>query len=161
LSLWPYILPLPRDREDQRKLFLTVFGSNTAMDILQNLSIERKVYQRDLIKKLGHSNKTIIEKLKTFVALGILEETMEKSMEGGKVVWLKCYRPTNLGRWIILLLMPPEGIDAKVVEKTLRELFELYVKNAVKLCRSFGLDIAILRKIFEAEMNRDPFSSPG
>ncbi|MEM3028008.1 MAG: hypothetical protein QW220_04700 [Candidatus Bathyarchaeia archaeon] len=158
MSLWPYILPLPRNRDEQRKLFLTIFGSHTAIDILQNLSTEEKAYQKDLIKKLGHSNKTIIEKLKTFVSLGILEEAMEKSVEKGKAVWLKCYKPTNLGRWIILLLTPQEGVDAKVVERTLKELFELYVKNALKLCRSFGLNPEILRHIFETEMGYQAIS---
>lgn len=152
MSLWPYIVPLPRRWEDQRRLFLTVFGSDTAMDILRSVSLEGKVYQKDLIRSLGHSNKTIIEKLKTLVNLGILEEGMEKSVEERKVVWLKCYRPTSLGKWIVLLLLPPKKADVKVVERTLCELFELYVKNALELCRSYGLDKATLRKIFDREI---------
>lgn len=152
LDFWPYILPLPRSRVDQRRFLLTVFGSDTAMDILRSVSLDRKVYQRDLIKGLGYSNKTIIEKLKTLVALGVLEEGMDKSINGKKVVWLKRYTPTSLGKWIVFLLMPPERVDAGLMEKILVELFGLYVRNAVELCKSYGLNPNMLKTVFDGEI---------
>jgi len=149
LEVWPYILPLPSDRADQRRFLLSVFGSDTAMDILKNVSLEEKMYQRDLIRGLHYSNKTIIKNLKTLVTYGVLEEGMEKSSERGKTLWLKWYKSTNLGRWLVLLLVPPEKVDAKFVEKIMEELFELYVENAVRLCKAYGIDSKLLAKVFE------------
>lgn len=149
MEIWPYILPLPTDRADQRKFLLSVFGSDTAIDILKNVSLEGKVYQRDLIKNLDYSNKTIIKHLKTLVSFGVLEEGMEKVLEEGKTLWLKWYTSTNLGKWLVLLFTPPEKVDAKLVERILEELFELYVKNAVRMCENYDLDQRVLRKVFE------------
>lgn len=149
MEFWPYILPLPRDRPDQRRFLLSVFGSDTALDILRKTSLESRVYQKALIRELKYSNKTIIQNLKTLVSLGVLQEGMEKVLERGRAVWLKWYMPTSVGKWIVLLLIPPEKVNAKLVEETLKELFELYVKNAIQLCRTYGLDIQILRKVFE------------
>jgi len=149
LEIWPYILPLPRNRADQRRFLLSVFGSDTALDILRNTSLENRVYQKDLIKGLRYSNKTIIQNLKMLVSLGILQEGMEKVLEKGKAVWLKWYLPTSIGRWIVLLLIPPEKVNAKLVEETLRKLFELYIKNAIELCQSYSLDLGILSSVFE------------
>jgi len=152
LEIWPYILPLPSDRADQRRFLLSVFGSDTAIDILRNVSLEEKVYQRDLIKGLNYSNKTIIKNLKTLVSYGVLEEGMEKTSERGKTLWLKWYKSTSLGRWLVLLLVPPEKVDAKLVEKIMEELFELYVKNAVRLCKAYGISPRLLVRIFEKSM---------
>ena len=156
MEVWPYILPLPSDRADQRRFLLSVFGSDTAMDILKNVSLEEKIYQRDLIRGLHYSNKTIIKNLKTLVTYGVLEEGMEKSSERGKTLWLKWYKSTNLGRWLVLLLVPPEKIDAKLVEKIMEELFELYVKNAVRLCKAYGIDSKLLAKVFEKSVASPP-----
>lgn len=83
------------------------------------------------------------------VSLGILEEGMEKVLEKGRAVWLKWYLPTSIGRWIVLLLIPPEKVNAKLMEETLRRLFELYIKNAIELCQTYSLDLGILSSVFE------------
>lgn len=152
MEVWPYILPLPSNRADQRRFLLSVFGSDTALDILRNVSLDGKVYQRDLIKGLDYSNKTIIKNLKTLVSYGVLEEGMEKISERGKNLWLKWYKSTSLGRWLVLLLVPPEKVGAKLVEKIMEELFELYVRNAVRLCKIYGIDSELLVKVFEKSM---------
>jgi len=152
LEIWPYILPLPSDRVDQGRFLLSVFGSDAAIDTLKNVSLEGKVYQRGLIKNLKYSNKTVIKHLKTLVSFGVLEEGMEKVLENGKTLWLKWYKSTSLGRWLVLLLVPPEKVDAKLVEKIMEELFELYVKNAVRLCKAYGISPRLLVRIFEKSM---------
>jgi len=119
------------------------------MDILKNVSLEEKIYQRDLIRGLHYSNKTIIKNLKTLVTYGVLEEGMEKTSEHGKNLWLKWYKSTSLGRWLVLLLVPPEKVDAKLVEKIMEELFELYVKNAVRLCKAYDISPSLLVRILE------------
>jgi hypothetical protein len=146
----PYILPLPKDRAAQRRFYHWVFGSDTALDVLRAASLERRIYQRDLIKDLDYSNKTIIETLKRLVALDVLHESMEKVRVKGKAVWVKSYTPTNIGRWIALLFLPLPRVKSEIVEDTLEQLFELYVKNAVQLCHRYGIDVKILREVFEA-----------
>ncbi len=146
----PYILPLPEDRAAQRQFYHWVFGSDTALDVLRAASLERRIYQRDLIKDLDYSNKTIIETLKRLVALDVLHESMEKVRVKGKAVWVISYTPTNIGRWIALLFLPLPRVKSEIVEDTLEQLFELYVKNAVQLCHRYGIDVKILREVFEA-----------
>ena len=146
----PYILPLPKDRAAQRRFYHWVFGSDTAVDVLRAASLERKIYQRDLIKDLEYSNKTIIKTLKRLVALDVLHESMEKIQLKGKAVWVKSYTPTNIGRWIVLLFLPLTKVKSEIVEETLEQLFKLYVKNAIQLCRMYNINVEILREVFEA-----------
>lgn len=149
LEFVPYILPLPRNRDDQRKFYRWVFGSDTALDILRAASLEGKIFQRDLITSLEYSNKTIIETLKKLVSLNVLQEGMEKTLSKGKSVWLKWYAPTSIGKWIVLLFLPPKEVNPKLVKETLKKLFELYIRNALQLCETYNLDTKILRTVFE------------
>ena len=149
MEFFPYILPLPKSREDQRRFYRSVFGSDTALEVLRMASLENKIYQKDLIRELKYSNKTILETLKRLVSLGVLQEGMEKVAEGGKSVWVKWYSPTNVGRWIVLLFLPPKKVDSKLVEDLIEELFGLYVKSAIQLCKTYSLETELLRKVFE------------
>lgn len=149
LEFVPYILPLPKNRDNQRRFYRWVFGSNTALDILRAASLERKIYQRDLIKNLKYSNKTIIETLKKLVSLKVLQEGMEKVLLKDKTVWVKWYSPTNIGRWIVLLFLPLKQVKSELVEETLKQLFEFYIRNAIQLCDTYNLDTKILRAVFE------------
>jgi len=149
LEFVPYILPLPKNRDNQRRFYRWVFGSNTALDILRAASLERKIYQRDLIKNLKYSNKTIIETLKKLVSLKVLQEGMEKVLSKDKTVWVKWYSPTNIGRWIVLLFLPLKQVKSELVEETLKQLFEFYIRNAIQLCDTYNLDTKILRAVFE------------
>ena len=94
----------------------------------------------------------MIKHLKILVSFGVLDEGMEKTRENGKTLWLKWYTSTNLGKWLVLLFVSLENVDAKLVENILEELFELYVNNAVKLYEKYGLKREILRKIFEKSL---------
>jgi predicted transcriptional regulator len=149
LEIWPYIIPLPSNLENQCRFLRSIFGSDTALDILKNVPLEGRLYQKDLMSKLGYSNKTVIKHLKTLVSFGVLEEGMEKTRERGKTLWLKWYTSTSLGKWLVLLLTSPENVNTEVIEDKLEELFELYVTNAVKLYEKYGLNKMILRKIFD------------
>jgi len=152
MEVWPYILPLPSDRANQRRFLISVFGSDIAIEILRNISLEGKVYQRDLIKSLNYSNKTIIKHLKTLVSFNVLDEGMKKVVENKKTIWLKWYKTTNLGKWVVFLFVPPEKIDKKILEKILEELFELYIRNAVQLCKKYSVDPKLLEKVFSQAM---------
>ncbi len=154
MKIWPYVLPLPTDREKLLKYLLVIFGSDVTINILRRIPLKGKAYQGDLIKGLPYSNKTIINHLKALVTLGVLKEGMEKVMRDGRSVWVKWYTPTDLGKWIVLLLSSPEQIDRETLEETIKELFRMYVKGLFELCYRYGLDVGFLRGIFEEELER-------
>jgi len=149
-ELWPYILPLPTKSTQQYKVLLSMFKYKASPQILKSISVDKPTYQRDLIKKLHpYSNKTVIQNLNTLVAAGILEEGMEKVVAKGKSVWVKWYKPTSLGKWLVLFLIPLKQIPRREVEKTLKELFEFYVKSTINFCVNYGIDPKSIKKTFE------------
>ena len=63
--LYPYVIFLPRARK--QKVLEAIFGSEVPIDILKfalKQGVSEKIYQKDLILRLGYSNKTIIEHLR-------------------------------------------------------------------------------------------------
>lgn len=154
MKIWPYVLPLPTNKEKQLKYLLAVFGSDITVSILKRIPLKGKAYQGDLIKSLPYSNKTVINHLKALVALGVLKEGMEKIIRDGRSVWVKWYSPTNLGRWIVLLLSPHERIDKNMLREAINELFRMYIRRILELCYKYDLDVNFLQAIFKEELNR-------
>jgi len=149
-KLWPYILPLPTKSTQQYETLLSIFKSKVSFETMRLMPIDKPIYQKDIIKKLRkHSNKTVITGLNRLVSAGVLEEGVEKVAAKGKHVWVKWYRPTFLGKWLVLLLIPPKQISREKVETTIKALFTLYVKNAVNLCKNYEVDPAVIKEIFE------------
>jgi hypothetical protein len=148
-KVWPYILPLPLN--EQYNLLSSVFASKVSVEILQQVASTKRVYQRDLVKRLKqYSNKTVIGKLRKLVSSGVLKEGMEKTtVKGSKAGWLKWYEPTFIGRWIALLLLSPRKVPREETGKIIAELFNLYVKNVVKLCMRYHIDPGFLKNTFE------------
>ena len=80
VKLHPYVVFLPTEEKD--KILSAIFGSKAGVDVLRfslKQGISKNIYQKDLVKKLNYSNKTIIENLKTLTKLGVLNEGMEKN----------------------------------------------------------------------------------
>jgi hypothetical protein len=64
-TLHPYVVFLPSDQK--LRILSAIFGSKAAVDILKfslRQGISSKIYQKNLIRKLAYSNKTVIENLK-------------------------------------------------------------------------------------------------
>ncbi|MBS7247485.1 MAG: PfkB family carbohydrate kinase [Candidatus Jordarchaeales archaeon] len=138
---WPYLLFLPADPHDLRAFLLDVFGSPITLEILEK--IDRGVQaQKDIIRQLRHSNKTIIFHLKNLVRLGVLEEEY-KVKEGKHTIW---YKPTDIGRW--LLLMFKRHLPSTDLEKVLEELLKSYLNNITELCLRKGMAIEKLEDAF-------------
>ncbi len=151
--VYPYVIFLPKGKK--RRVLEAVFGSAVPVEILRfaiRQGISEKIYQRDLIEQLGYSNRTVIEHLKNMTELGILEETMEKSMSGGRTVWLKSYTLTDLGRWFALLLVEEEELSREEKVKILKTVFRLYVKWIRSFSESLNMDKEVLREIFLTEI---------
>ncbi|MEM4446445.1 MAG: PfkB family carbohydrate kinase [Candidatus Jordarchaeales archaeon] len=138
---WPYLLFLPANPYELKTFLLEVFGSPISLEILEK--IDRGVQtQKDIIRQLRHSNKTVISHLKNLVRLGVLEK--EYKLEEGKyVIW---YKPTNVGRW--LLLMFKRRLPSTDLEKVLEELLKSYLNNIAELCLKKGMGVERLKEAF-------------
>ena len=149
----PYVVFLPAGHKI--KILSAIFGSRAAVDILKfslKQGISNKIYQKDLIKKLTFSNKTIIENLKSLTKLRVLDENMEKAEENRRIIWVKTYRLTDSGRWFALLLAQEKDLSEDETAGILQDLFRTYVRWVKNLSEKLHVDKARLVRIFEEEM---------
>jgi len=152
-KLHPYVVFLPSEEKD--KILSAIFGSKAAVDLLRfslKQGISKNIYQRDLVKKLNYSNKTIIENLKSLTKLGILNEDMEKNDREGRIIWVKTYQLTDAGKWFALLLAEEKELSEKEKADILQSLFRTYVKMVKGLSEELGMNKKMLADIFKEEM---------
>ncbi|MGD0496423.1 MAG: hypothetical protein ABSB28_10390 [Candidatus Bathyarchaeia archaeon] len=152
-DLHPYVVFLPS--EQKTKILSAIFGSKAAVDVLRfslKQGISNKIYQKDLVKKLSYSNKTIIENLKSLTRLRIMKENMEKVEEKGRTVWVKTYLLSDAGRWFALLLAEQRDLSQEEKAEILQDLFRAYVGWVKDLAEKLHVDRGTLRKVFMEEM---------
>ncbi len=152
-TLHPYVVFLPT--EEKNKILSAIFGSKAAVDLL-NFALEqgvaKNIYQKDLVQKLNYSNKTIIENLKALVKLGVLDESMEKNEKEGRIVWIKTYQLTDLGKWFALLMADEEQLSDQDKAEIMQNLFRIYVKMVKGLTEELHVDKQLFEDIFKEEM---------
>lgn len=153
MEVWPYILPLPVDERRRIEFLLSVLGSQVSVDILRLIGSQGRAYQKKIIAELPYSNKTVIGVLKRLVSLGVLHEGMEKKVEG-RVRWVKWYEPTDIGRWIIYLVTPPENIGREEVLDIVRNLVKLYMDSLDRFCRAYGVERSFIRDVVSKYVDR-------
>lgn len=132
-----------------------IFGSKVPIDILSfsvNQGISEKIYQKDLIRKLGYSNKTIIEHLKNMTSLGVLEEDMERTESDERAVWLKFFVLSDLGKWLALLLVQEERLSREEMSNIVCSALRSYTRWIRELSESLGIGKEILQEIFNEEI---------
>lgn len=152
-DLHPYVVFLPS--EEKNKVLSAIFGSKAAVDLLKvalEQGIQKNIYQKDLFQKLNFSNKTIIENLKTLTKLGVLEESMEKNDKEGRIVWVKAYELTDLGKWFALLMADEEQLSDTEKAEIMQNLFRIYVKMVKGLAEELHVDKQMFEEIFKEEM---------
>jgi hypothetical protein len=152
-NLHPYVVFLPS--EQKSKILSAIFGSKAAVNILKyslKQGISNKIYQKDLVKKLEYSNKTIIENLKSLTKLGVLSEHMEKIEKENRILWVKTYQLSNSGKWFALLLAEEKELSEKEKAEILQNVFRSYVKWAKNLSERLHVDKETLQKIFTEEI---------
>lgn len=152
-DLHPYVVFLPSDQKI--KILSAIFGSKAAVDILKfslKQGISSKIYQRDLVKKLSYSNKTVIENLKSLTKLGVLKEDMEKAEKEGRIVWVKTYLLSDAGKWFALLLAEEKDLSQQEKSEILQNLFRSYIKWVKDLSGKLHVDQAVLKEVFTEEM---------
>ena len=152
-NLHPYVVFLPS--EQKTKILGAIFGSKAAVAVLKlslKQGIRNKIYQKDLVKNLGYSNKTVIENLKSLTKLGVLTEEMEKVEKSGRIVWVKSYQLSEAGRWFALLLAEEKELSDGEKAEILQSLFRSYVKWARDLLEKLHVEKGLLKKAFMEEM---------
>ena len=152
-KLHPYVVFLPSEKKD--KILSAIFGSKAGVDVLRfslKQGIALNLYQKDLVKQLNYSNKTIIENLKTLTKLGVLTEHMEKTEKDRRIIWVKAYQLTDLGKWFALLLAEEKELTEEEKSEILQSLFRTYVKLVKDLADEIGIDKKKLQETFNQEM---------
>jgi DNA-binding HxlR family transcriptional regulator len=155
VKLHPYVVFLPVEQKD--KILSAIFGSKAGVDVLRfslKQGIAKIIYQKDLVKRLNYSNKTIIANLKALTKLGVLTERMEKNEKQGRTIWVKAYQLTDLGRWFALLLAEEKELTEKEKSEILQSLFRTYVKLVKDLAEELNIDKKMLEAIFKEEMKQ-------
>jgi DNA-binding HxlR family transcriptional regulator len=153
VKLHPYVVFLPAEQKD--KILSAIFGSKAGVDVLRfslKQGIAKDIYQKDLVKRLNYSNKTIIANLKALTKLGVLNECMEKNEKEGRTIWVKAYQLTDLGRWFALLLAEEKELTEKEKSEILQSLFRTYVKLVKDLAEELNINKKMLEAIFKEEM---------
>ena len=152
-KLHPYVVFLPTEKKD--KILSAIFGSKASVDVLRfslKQGISKIIYQKDLVESLNYSNKTIIGNLKVLTSLGVLTEQMEKTEKKNRIVWVKTYQLTTLGRWFALLLAEESQLTENEKVEILESLFRTYVKLVKDLADELNINKKMLEKIFKEEM---------
>ncbi len=156
VKLHPYVVFLPVEQKD--KILSAIFGSKAGVDVLRfslKQGIAKNIYQKDLVKSLNYSNKTIIENLKTLTKLGVLTELMEKNVKEGRIIWVKAYQLTDLGKWFALLLAEESELTEQERAEILESLFRTYVKQVKDLAEELKINRKTLEEIFKQEMKNN------
>jgi DNA-binding HxlR family transcriptional regulator len=156
-KLHPYVVFLPTEKKD--KILSAIFGSKAGVDVLRfslKQGVAKNIYQKDLVKTLNYSNKTIIENLKTLTQLGVLNESMEKNDKEGRTIWIKAYQLTNLGKWFALLMAEEKELTEIEKAEILQSLFRTYVKQVKRLAEEIGINKKMLEETFREEMKSGP-----
>lgn len=150
ICIWPHVLPFPI-KAKKRKMILAILESRVGVSILTHIKINARTFQHDLIDRLHYSNKSVIKYLKLMVETHVLEHGMERIEEKGKATWMKWYYPTDLGRWVILFLIPPEEIQTELAKQTIDELFRLYSSSVVEVCEKYSFTIDSFQQVFDEQ----------
>jgi len=152
-KLHPYVVFLPTEKKD--KILSAIFGSKASVDVLRfslKQGISKIIYQKDLVESLNYSNKTIIGNLRTLTNLGVLTEQMEKTEKNKRIIWVKTYQLTTLGRWFALLLAEESQLTENEKVEILESLFRTYVNLVKNLADELNINKKMLEKIFKEEM---------
>ena len=132
-----------------------IFGSKAGVDVLRfalKQGIAKNIYQKNLVSSLNYSNKTIIENLKSLTKLGVLTECMEKNEKEKRIIWVKTYQLTDLGRWFALLLAEEKELTEQEKSEILQSLFRTYMNQVKDLAEELNINKTTLQKIFQQEI---------
>ena len=77
---------------------------------------------------------------------------MEKNEKEGRIIWVKAYKLTDLGKWFALLLANEDQISEAEKAEIMQNLFRIYVKMVKGLAEELHIDKHMFEEIFKEEM---------
>ena len=77
---------------------------------------------------------------------------MEKNEKDGRIIWVKAYKLTDLGKWFALLMADEEQITEEEKAEIMQNLFRIYVKMVKGLAEELHVDKKMFEDIFKEEM---------
>lgn len=154
MQSYPYVIFLPTNRK--QNVLRALFGSSISLDIIKfsvDQGISKKIYQKELMQSLKHSNKSIINHLKILTESGVLEEHMEKSVSSGRTVWLKSYTFSDMGKWFAFLLSEEKNLSKEEKIEILSNAFRSYIRWVRELSGKLDMSAEDIQKIFIEEIS--------
>ena len=139
--LWPYLLFLPAEPESRDEFMRSVLASRLSRGVLSSFDDTGRVFQRDLIENLSHSNKSILAYLKTLSRFDLIT-TGSTILRGKRVV----YHDLTKNGWGLARFFF-EGLPSDVEELT-AFLLEDYLIRLATVYRDEGLPESTLFEIF-------------
>ncbi|MHA2601975.1 MAG: carbohydrate kinase family protein [Candidatus Thorarchaeota archaeon SMTZ1-83] len=140
-QLWPYVLFLPENLERRLSFIRSVLASRIAPSVLGRFDENGRVFQRDLVRQLSHSNKSILAFLKTLNDFGLARA--RSAVRGGKRV---VFHELTKNGWGLARFFS-EDLPSDLGDLT-EYLLEDYLTNLVALYRDLGLDESSIFDIF-------------
>jgi sugar/nucleoside kinase (ribokinase family) len=140
-NLWPYVMFLPEELDRKRQFIKTVLASKVAPGVLSAFEEDGRALQRNLVRNLPHSNKSILAYLKALKEFGLI--TTSSSVDGGKRV---VYHELTKSGWGVARLLSA-GLPVDIGDLT-ATLLEDYLSSLVSLYRERGLDASTIFDVF-------------
>ncbi|MDF1537533.1 MAG: PfkB family carbohydrate kinase [Candidatus Thorarchaeota archaeon] len=140
-QLWPYLMFLPLNLGEKQKFIKSVLASKVSSSVLSSFDERGRVFQKDLVQNLNHSNKSILAYIGFLQKYGLVSSGSE--IQGGKRVVFHELTKTGWG----VARMFFEGLPSDISELT-SFLFEDYLTHIVSLFREQNLSGTPLFEIF-------------
>jgi sugar/nucleoside kinase (ribokinase family) len=140
-KLWPYLLFLPQDPETRDEFIKSILASRLARNVFLSFDEEGKVFQRDLIQHLPHSNKSILKYLEKLGKYGLISTST--AVRGGKRVVY--HELTTNGHGIASFYF--KELPSDLGELT-ASLLENYLLRLVTLYRNQGMSETAIFDVF-------------
>ncbi len=141
---------LPRELEKRQDFIRTVIASKVARGVLSSFDESGKVYQRDLVENLPHSNKSILAYLKKLSSFGLIESGTIV-YKGKRVVY---HQLTKHGWGLARFFF--EGLPSDIGELT-TFLLDDYLLQMVSLFRERGLEDEVIFDVLARARSRVAF----
>ncbi|MHA1938167.1 MAG: carbohydrate kinase family protein [Candidatus Thorarchaeota archaeon] len=140
-NLWPYVMFLPEELDRKRQFIKAVLASKVASGVLGAFEKDGRALQRDLVKTLPHSNKSILAYLNALKEFGLI--TTSSSVDGGKRV---VHHELTKNGWGVTRLFST-GLPSDLGDLT-ASFLEDYLSSLVSLYRERGLDSSAIFDVF-------------
>lgn len=141
-SLWPYVLFLPETLERKREFIKTVLASKLAAGVLSSFGEDGRVLQRNLVRDLPHSNKSILAYLNVLKDFNLIS-TGTIVLEGKRIV----YHDLTKAGWSLTRFFSEELQSSDLSDLT-SSLLEDYLSSLVSLYRDRGFESSALFDVF-------------